>query len=198
MPNSERRQRTNTRGRRHLGCHDLRVFALPRLELDVFYAVVREVWCRYDLPRTLRVTSPVRFRYLTSVMKNGLRQVTLLLDRSAEVGYVFLLLETLLCTVQCGPVVRLLYSRMVYACSGYGVLLRVPVEVVTQRFLFTITWTLGDKTVNLVLGLVVLARVADVNKAVKEGPVWFPYSEKGNTLVIFWQWHSLCVASPRL
>lgn len=96
----ERRQRTNARGPRFAGWHDLKLFALHLRELNSFYAMVPGLWGSFASPRASNVPIPTIYTYLSGHSRYEPALEHRLSATFAEVDLIGITLATILRTVR--------------------------------------------------------------------------------------------------
>lgn len=120
---------------------------------------------RYETTRVLAVLTFVMYAYLMGLVMEGTVHERRLVGRIAEVELNVLSLSSLFRLVLYGVVRCLLYGHMMVGCQGYGALERIPTAMIDKWFGFGIVCLIRNMEVDLVLVLILKARVADVDYA---------------------------------
>lgn len=128
--NLKRRQRTNAKGARFVGWHNLEVFAIPLRERDAFYCPVKDVCKNDEGSRTFGVPTSIVFSYLTNKIQSGSAPMRDFLQKVLEDEFDMMKLSAFVRCARYGSSKRLVYPSMIAGCADHGVLLRVDLSTI--------------------------------------------------------------------
>lgn len=121
----ERWQRMNVKGSRFIKLYNLKMFAIPPCERDVFYQAVQDLWAECESFLALSILTLVVFSYMTDGTESGTGRERDLIQNIAEVEHHVLALGVLLHCARYDPIDCLAYPPMVNVCNSSCTLLSI-------------------------------------------------------------------------
>lgn len=179
----ERRRRVNVREPRFIGWHNLKMFALPSRERDLFFLRRPQVWEQYETPRALGALSPVVYSYFPGESQNGAPRQKRICTIICQSEYIILALGAFLRTVCNGGIGRLAFDSLVEGCRGYDTLLPMPDLLVEQWFSFGLLRCIRDMAIEPVMAMVAVACVAEIDWSAQPEQEWFPFNYEESSIV---------------
>lgn len=122
--------------------------------------------------------------YLKGLVLEGIALERQFIRRIAEVELNVLLLSALFRLVRNGAVRRVRFERMMAGCHGYGALAQISTAMIENLSGLDILRLARSMEVDPTLGLVAVARVAELDWAVVLDQEWFPYDNAQEILAL--------------